>query len=119
VDIIKREWNSITNGNSDVEIWQHKIHHLRSFLRGWANNLSSVYKKRDRLHYVIDMLDKKLNQCLNESGHGQLKNANDGLAKLRCGDESKRAQRAKVKHIQEGGDNKNIFILIIANGKHR
>ena len=33
-------------------------------------------------------------------------------------EESKWAQRAKVKHIQEGGNNTKYFHLI-ANGKHR
>jgi hypothetical protein len=61
--IIKREWNSITYGNSPMDTWQKKIRHLRSFLRGWAKNLSSLYKKeRDHLLYLIDILDKK--SCL-------------------------------------------------------
>jgi hypothetical protein len=43
-----------------MEVWQNKICHLRSFLRGWAKNFSSVYKKeKDRLLILIDLLDKK------------------------------------------------------------
>jgi hypothetical protein len=46
-----------------------------------------------------------------------MRQANDELAKLRRNEESKWAQRAKVKHIQEGGDNTKYFHLI-SNGKH-
>jgi hypothetical protein len=35
-----------------------------------------------------------------------------------CKEEAKWAQRAKVKHVQEGGNNTRYFHLI-ANGKHR
>ena len=42
----------------------------------------------------------------------------DCLAKLRRDEESKLAQRAKVRHIQEGGNNTKYFHLI-DNGKHR
>jgi hypothetical protein len=38
-----------------MEIWQNKIKHLRSFLRGWAKNISSIYKKeKERLTYLMD-----------------------------------------------------------------
>jgi hypothetical protein len=40
------------------------------------------------------------------------------LAKMRREEESKWVQRAKVKHVQEGGNNTKYFHLI-ANGKHR
>jgi hypothetical protein len=53
-----------------------------------------------------------------DSERGELKNANDRLGKLRRDEDSKWAQRSKVKHIQEGGDNTKYFHLI-ANGKHR
>jgi hypothetical protein len=48
----------------------------------------------------------------------ELRKANEGLRKLRREEESKWAQRAKVKHIHEGGNNTRYFHLI-ANGKHR
>jgi hypothetical protein len=47
-----------------------------------------------------------------------LNNANDALAKLRRDEETKLAQRAKVKHVQEGGNNTKYFPLV-ANGKNR
>jgi hypothetical protein len=47
-----------------------------------------------------------------------LHRANDELAILRREEEAKWAQRAKVKHIQEGGDNTKYFHLV-ASGKHR
>jgi hypothetical protein len=40
------------------------------------------------------------------------------LAKLPCNEDTKWDQRAKVKQIQEGGNNTKYFHLI-ANGKHR
>jgi len=49
---------------------------------------------------------------------GILRDANEQIARLRRDEESKWAQRAKVKHIQEGGQNTKYFHLI-ANGKHR
>jgi hypothetical protein len=42
--------------------------------------------------------------------------ANEELAKLRRDEESKWAQRAKVKHVQKGGNNTKYFHLI-ANEK--
>jgi exonuclease III len=119
-NIIAREWNSVSHGDTPIDIWQNKIRNLRRFLRGWAKNMSSLYKKeRDRLLLLIDTLDKKAESIpLNGYERGQLKDANMTLAKLRRDEESKWAQRAKVKHIQEGGDNTKYFHLI-ANGKHR
>jgi hypothetical protein len=43
---------------------------------------------------------------------------NEQIDKLRRDEESKWAQCAKVKHVQEGGNNTKYFHLI-ANGKHR
>jgi hypothetical protein len=45
-----------------------------------------------------------------------LKNANEKITKLRRDEETKWAQRAKVKHIQQGGSNTKYFHMI-ANGK--
>jgi hypothetical protein len=55
---------------------------------------------------------------LNHAEKEVLKNAHDSLSKLRRDEEIKWSQRAKVKHIQEGGNNTKYFHLI-ANGKHR
>nr|XP_051221032.1 uncharacterized protein LOC127339195 [Lolium perenne] len=55
---------------------------------------------------------------LNTNEREEFKKANDSLNKLRREEESKWAQRAKVKHIQEGGNNTRYF-HVIANGKHR
>jgi hypothetical protein len=43
---------------------------------------------------------------------------NEQIDKLRRDEESKWAQCAKVKHVQEGGNNTKYFHLV-ANGKHR
>ena len=47
-----------------------------------------------------------------------MKVANDRKCGLRRDEETKWAQRAKVKYIQEGGNNTKYFHLIV-NGKHR
>jgi hypothetical protein len=46
------------------------------------------------------------------------KEADECLAKLRHKEETKCAQQAKVKHVQEGGNNMKYFHMV-ANGKHR
>jgi hypothetical protein len=68
---------------------------------------------------IIERLDLKAETIiLNTIEREELKRANDNLNKLRREEESKWAQRAKVKHIQEGGNNTRYFHLI-ENGKHR
>ena len=47
-----------------------------------------------------------------------MREANDRICLLRREEETKWAQRAKVKYIQEGGNNTKYFHLV-ANGKHR
>jgi hypothetical protein len=118
--MVKKEWLSVPTGASPMENWQNKIRHLRSYLRGWAKNMSSVYKlEKFRLTSIIDALDLKAETILlSDDERRCLKNANDELAKLRRDEETKWAQRAKVKHAQEGGNNTKYFHLV-ANGKHR
>jgi hypothetical protein len=68
---------------------------------------------------MIDSLDIKAESVpLSESERTCKKEANERLLSLRRDEESKWAQRIKVKYIQEGGDNTKYFHLI-ANGKHR
>jgi hypothetical protein len=55
---------------------------------------------------------------LSETERITKKEAEVRLATLRRDEESKWAQRAKVKYIQQGGNNTKYFHLI-ANGKHR
>jgi hypothetical protein len=118
--IVAQQWASISVGSNSMERWQNKIRHLRSFLRGWARDLSGQYKiEKERLSKIIDNLDKKAETLpLNEEERISMRVANETLAKLRRSEESKWAQRAKIKHIQEGGDNTKYFHLI-ANGKNR
>jgi exonuclease III len=120
VEIVAQQWASISAGSNPMERWQNKIRHLRQFLRGWARDLSGHYKiEKERLSYIIDVLDKKAETCpLSDGERMSMRQARDELAKLRRSEESKWAQRAKVKHIQEEGDNTKYFHLI-ANGKHR
>lgn len=47
-----------------------------------------------------------------------MREANDKIANLMRDEDTKLAQRAKVKHIQEVGDNTKYFHLIV-EGKHR
>jgi hypothetical protein len=78
-----------------------------------------IKNKRTGYLVFIDFLDMKAEtNNLTVSERQTLKNANEKLYKLRREEESKWAQRAKVKHIQEGGNNTRYFHLI-ANGKHR
>jgi hypothetical protein len=118
--MIKKEWLSVKVGNDPLQLWQNRLRHLRCFLRGWAKNRSGKYKKeRERLSLIIDELDIRAETCpLDKSERDKLRDANDKLSKLRREEESKWAQRAKVRYIQEGGNNTKYFHLI-ANGKHR
>jgi hypothetical protein len=119
-EMVAKEWSSISGGNSPIEVWQYKIRHLRQFLRGWAKNSSGSYKiEKEHLLNIIDTLDCKAESTpLNEDERRALRDAQDAIAKLCRDEESKWAQRAKVKHVQEGGENTKYFHLI-ANGKHR
>jgi hypothetical protein len=68
---------------------------------------------------IIDELDIKAELTHLDFNERQIKKkADEDLAKLRRDEETKWAQRAKVRHIQEGGNNTKYFHLI-ANGKHR
>jgi hypothetical protein len=120
MDMVTNEWRSVTNGPTPIESWKKKIRHLRKFLRGWARNVSGEYKKeKERLLNIIDSLDIKAEiSRLSECERKEKKEADERLAFLRRNEESKWAQRAKVKYIQEGGDRTKYFHLI-ANGKHR
>jgi hypothetical protein len=119
-DMVAAEWAAGPRGVSPIDTWQKKIRHLRRFLRGWAKNLSGKYKlEKERLIQIIEFLDIKAETCpLSTVERDKLRLANDNLNKLRRTEETKWAQRAKVKYVQEGGNNTKYFHLI-ANGKHR
>jgi hypothetical protein len=55
---------------------------------------------------------------LDDLDRASLRQANESLSKHRRDEESKWAQRAKDKHVQESGNNTEYFHLI-ANGTHR
>jgi hypothetical protein len=119
-DLVAAEWAAGPVGKTPIQTWQNRIRHLRRFLRGWAKNLSGKYKKeKERLLSIIDFLDIKAETIpLSLEERSELKTANEKLNKLRREEEIKWLQRAKVKYIQEGGNNTKYFHLI-ANGKHR
>jgi hypothetical protein len=119
-DLVKDMWLTCGTASSPIETWQLKVRQLRQFLRGWARNLAGVYKKeRERLERVIDELDIKAETIpLSVAERATKKEADDSLSRLRGEEESKWAQRAKVRHVREGGNNTKYFHLI-ANGKHR
>jgi hypothetical protein len=119
-EMVAAEWAAGPVGKTPIQTWQNKIRHLRRFLRGWAKNLSGKYKReKECLLAIIDALDIKAESApLSPNERNDLKTANEKLNKLRRDEEIKWAQRAKVKYIQEGGDNTKYFHLI-ANGKHR
>jgi hypothetical protein len=91
-----------------MEIWQNKIRH---FLPGWAKNLSGVYnEEKERLLLLIDELDVKAESSpLSAVKRAAKTEVDEYLAKLRCNEETKWTQRAKVKHVQEGGNNIKYF----------
>jgi hypothetical protein len=109
-DLIATEWSKGVPGKTAIEIWQNKIRNLRKFLRGWAKNLSGVYRnERNRLIKIIEELDLKAEtSVLTMAENSSLREANDLLGKLRRDEELKWAQRAKVKHVQEGGITQSI-----------
>jgi hypothetical protein len=82
--------------------------------------LCGVYKKeKERFLLLIHELDIKAENCpLNVVHRAAKKEVDECIAKLRRAEETKWAQRAKIKHVQEGGNNTKYFHLI-ANGKHR
>jgi hypothetical protein len=101
-EIVKAEWEAETRGNTPFAKWQYKIRHIRHFLIGWAKFLSGQYtKEKERLLSLIDELDLKDESIpLDEDDRTKLRKANDDLTKLRRDEESKWAQRAKLKYIQ-------------------
>ena len=119
-EMVTTEWCSVQSGSSPIERWQNKIRHLRQFLRGWAKNVSGEYKKKkEKLLLLIDALDIKAETTpLTVAESAAKKEAESCVANLMREEESKWAQRAKVRHVQEGGNNTKYFHLI-ANGKHQ
>jgi hypothetical protein len=77
-----------------MENWQSKIRHVRSFLRGWAKNLSSVYKlEKARPTNLIAVLDTRAETSpLNDADRRILRKTNDDLTILRRDEETKWAQ---------------------------
>ena len=62
--------------------------------------------KKEKLICLIDELDIKAETTpLSVAELAAKKQADECIARLRHDEEAKWAQRAKVKHIQEGGDN--------------
>jgi exonuclease III len=100
-DMVAAEWAAISTGNNPIDRWQNKIRHLRRFLKGWAKNMSGNYRvEKERLTLIIDSLDIKAESLpLSSAERDALKDANERLARLRRDEETKWAQRAKVKHI--------------------
>jgi hypothetical protein len=75
--------------------------------------VENTKKDKDKLLNIIEHLDLKAETTLlNTNEREELKKANDSLNKLRREEEAKWAQRAKVKYIQEGGNNARYFHLI-------
>ena len=74
-------------------------------MRGWAKNQSGKYKKeKEKWLQIIDVLDIKAETTpLTDAERAALREANDRICFLRRDEETKWAQRVKVKYIQEGG----------------
>jgi hypothetical protein len=82
--------------------------------------MSGNYKKeKETLIRIIDELDLKAETYPpSQAKRATLKDANEKITKPRRDEETKWAQRAKVKHIQQAGSNTRYFHLI-ANAKKR
>jgi hypothetical protein len=60
--------------------------------------------EKEHLLSIIELLDCKAEtDSLDEVERSSLRKAQDAITKLRRDEETKWAQRAKVKHVQEGG----------------
>jgi hypothetical protein len=59
-----------------------------------------------------DVLDIKVKNILLSAPQRALRDANVCVTKLRHDKENKWAKYAKVKHVQEGENNTNIFVLL-------
>jgi hypothetical protein len=106
-----------------IVLWQYG--RIRSiicgiFFYGVGQRTIVVFtRKKKRLLALIDRLDVQAETTpLNNFESKELREAHEVLAKLRRDEEIKWAQRAKVKLIQEEGNNTKYFHLV-ANGKHR
>ena len=63
--------------------------------------MESTRRKRKKLLKLIDKLDIKAEMIsLSDTERASLREANDRTSKLRRDEETKWAQRAKVKHVQ-------------------
>jgi hypothetical protein len=116
-ELVAKEWAAVSKGDTPIITWQNKIRHLCRFLRGWAKNISGKYKKENEsLLSIIDFLDVQAESCpLNDEVRLELRKTNEQLNKLGREEEIKWAQRAKIKHIQEGGNTTKYFHLIEEN----
>jgi hypothetical protein len=47
-EMVRDEWSSIHSGKSPVERWQHKVRHLRQFLRVWAKIKVAFIRKKKK-----------------------------------------------------------------------
>lgn len=119
-DMVKDVWQSVQKGNAPSEKWQAKIRRLRQYLRGWAKNISGVYKKEKKmLLNKLNELDIKPETTSLDANEINLKHShNNRLAELLRKEELKWYQRAKVKNLLEGDANTK-YVQLVANGKHR
>jgi hypothetical protein len=90
------------------------------YLRGWAKRWSGFYqKKKERLLLSIDELDIRAESIpLSKAERVVKRNADDCLAKLRREELTMWSQRAKVKHMLEGGNNTK-YVHLVEDGKHK
>lgn len=98
LDLIARKWAKENRGEFNIERWQCKIKHLRQFLRGWAKNVSGIYKReKEKLLNLINELDLKAEASMLDTVESFAKReAKEKLAKLLREEQLKWAFRAKV-----------------------
>jgi hypothetical protein len=92
LEIVAKEWATVSHDQSPMEVWQHKILHFHKVV--------CTKGKRERLLHIIDSLDLKAKITpLNASEREVTKEANEQVSKLRRVKETKWAERIKVTHI--------------------
>lgn len=119
-EVVEKVWREEDRGVSSLERWQNKIRWLRQFLRVWAKNKSSHYKKEKKdLISKLEVLDKKAeNETLLQWEIDLKQTLKSRLIQLLREEEIKWYQRGKTTKILQGDMNTKYFQLI-ANGKHR
>jgi hypothetical protein len=110
--MVASQWQSVSYGDNSHYPVAKQNSTLASLPKRLGKKQSDKYKKTKtkRLLSIIDVLDIKAeSNPLSSLDKKTLRDDNNKLNSLRRDEEAKWAQRAKVKHFQEGGNNTKYF----------